>query len=289
MDYYTIDFETANENLSSACSIGIVGVVNNKKVYQKHILINPLQPFNPHNVDIHHITYEDVCNERSFDQIWDEIKDVFNNTIVFAHNSLFDFKVLESLLDRYKIKKPHFKFGCTVKLARKLWPNGEVINHRLNTLSSYLGVSHNHHDALSDASICVDIINRGLKMTGKDTVMELYNSVDLIFGNFDDNFYNTYSFSPVLASYKIYNEDLINKVISYTGKHPILKKKDLDKLLYINGAFPTKTISNKADVLVLFDGYSEQVLNKALEINKKGNIIKIINKKELDLILKYEY
>ena len=28
MDYYTIDFETANSSLTSACSIGLVGVKN---------------------------------------------------------------------------------------------------------------------------------------------------------------------------------------------------------------------------------------------------------------------
>ncbi len=287
MDYYTIDFETANEQMSSACSIGIVGVLNNKKVYQKHILINPLQPFRDANIMIHHITYDDVCNEKSFDQIWDDIKDVFDNTIVFAHNSLFDFNVLDALLTRFNINKPNFKFGCTVKLARKLWHNGEVINHRLNTLAAYLGVNHNHHDALSDASICVDIINRGLKIMGKDTVTELYNSLDLIYGNYSaENFYNTYSFNQVLNHKKIYNEQLINKVVSYSGKHPVLKRKELDKLIYINGGFPNKIVNNKTDILILFDGYSESVVIDVLELIKKGNNIKIIGIDELNLILK---
>ena len=35
VDFYAIDFETANESLDSACSVGIVGV----KKYMKNICI----------------------------------------------------------------------------------------------------------------------------------------------------------------------------------------------------------------------------------------------------------
>ena len=36
VEYVAIDFETANANLTSACSIGIVGAANGETVFEKH-------------------------------------------------------------------------------------------------------------------------------------------------------------------------------------------------------------------------------------------------------------
>ena len=48
-------------------------------------------------------------------------------------------------------------------MAKLMW-NEEMPNHKLNTIAKYLGIDHNHHHALSDARVCVDNINAGLKM-----------------------------------------------------------------------------------------------------------------------------
>ena len=65
-EYITIDFETANSSLTSACSVGLVGAKNGKKVFEKYYLINPEEDFLSYNTLIHGITYEDVKNEKTF-------------------------------------------------------------------------------------------------------------------------------------------------------------------------------------------------------------------------------
>ena len=110
MDYYTIDFETANSNLTSACSIGIIGVKNKKIMVEKYYLINPEEFFSPISTLIHNITEEDVWDAPNFKIIWESIKSYFDNTIVFSHNASFDFGVLNALFEKYNISKPTFHF-----------------------------------------------------------------------------------------------------------------------------------------------------------------------------------
>ncbi|MFA5542920.1 MAG: 3'-5' exonuclease [Bacilli bacterium] len=271
MDFYTIDFETANSLMTSACSIGIVGVKNNKKIFSKHYYINPKQPFDPFNITIHHIDEAMVEDALTFLELWDTIKEYFTNTVVFAHNSMFDFNVLNSLLEYYNIDKPTFKFGCTVKLARKLWTD-ELTNYRLNTVASYLESNLNHHDALSDAQACADIVIRGLQKCQEDTVENLYNTLDLKFGFMNKyNYYNTYSFKGKKNVKKSLQRPLIDKAVYISGKIDKKIKKSLLETIYVNGGFRTNEIDNRLSILVIMDDYLESDYKKA-ETLKSSNI-----------------
>lgn len=272
MDFYTIDFETANSLMTSACSIGIVGVLNNKKVLEKHYYINPMQPFEPFNITIHKINEDMVKDSPTFLELWDDIKEYFNNTIVFAHNAMFDFTVLNSLFEYYDIEKPNFKFGCTVKLARKLWPN-ELINYRLNTLAAYLEEDLNHHNALSDASICSDIIIRGLLKYQVDTVEYLYNNFDLKFGIFSsDKYYQSCSYKSKDNVKKLESRGLLDKVVLVIGTVDKKDKKNLYKSIYINGGFRSLKFDDKVDIIVIMEKLSstDQLLLNEIKCSKSN-------------------
>ena len=51
-----IDFETANEDQRSICSLGIALAEDNEIVFNKEFLINPEEEFDPYNIKIHNIT-----------------------------------------------------------------------------------------------------------------------------------------------------------------------------------------------------------------------------------------
>ncbi|MGL5694720.1 MAG: 3'-5' exonuclease, partial [Peptostreptococcaceae bacterium] len=115
MDFVAIDFETANAQRASACSLGITVVKNNKVVEEKYWLIKPYPfKFDPRNIFIHGIREEDVINEKEFDEIWCEIKPYLENNLVIAHNSSFDFSVLRKTLDLYEIEYPNLDYACTL-------------------------------------------------------------------------------------------------------------------------------------------------------------------------------
>ncbi len=160
--FVAIDFETANQRRDSACAIGLVKVVDNKIVDQQYRLINPQDSFSDINISIHGITPEDVEDEPSFDQVWQELEPMLDGvSFVAAHNMSFDKSVLRKTCERYNIKCPSIKEVCTVKLSRQLCP--ELTNHKLNTVCAYLDIKLDHHNALSDALACAEIVIFGIK------------------------------------------------------------------------------------------------------------------------------
>lgn len=283
IDYYTFDFETANESMASACSIGIVGVSDKRIVYQEHFLINPLMPFSQFNISIHHITEQDVSSQPSFDELWPKISHVFDDTLVFAHNAGFDIAVLNAVLEKYNIEKPHFRFGCTVRLARCLWPKEDIQNHRLHTVAGFLGVQFQHHHALSDAMVLVDIINRGLKIYQVDDVETLYHHCHLRFGLFSrNNLYQTHSVRQYNQKTPIVeNKQLLHKLIAFAGKPGCMTKKQWILLLESHGAFIDKTFSNRCDVLIICSNASHNIIDNAKHLCKQGADLLIIDEQTL--------
>ena len=60
MDFICIDFEIANNNMNSACALGIIAVKNLEIVESKYYLIcPPYNNFDSSCIAIHGITYED--------------------------------------------------------------------------------------------------------------------------------------------------------------------------------------------------------------------------------------
>lgn len=188
MDYVAIDFETANFMLSSACSIGIIGVVNDKIKFEKYYLINPEDFFLENNIMIHHIKPEDVKHSPTFKELYPAIKEILDYQIVVAHNAPFDIAVLRACISKYHLEPLDIRTVCTLQVSRYIWKD-EVPNHRLGTMSGYLDVEHDYHQALSDSRICVHILNRAMKATSTCTVKELYDSLNLVMGRYNKDIY----------------------------------------------------------------------------------------------------
>ena len=95
MNFVSMDFETANHQPYSACSLALVMVKNSQIVGEFYTLIQPETPFFWRNVQIHGIHQEDVRNAPKFPEVWQTIQPYFQkNRLVVAHNTAFDTKVL---------------------------------------------------------------------------------------------------------------------------------------------------------------------------------------------------
>lgn len=158
MNFIAFDFETANYQKHSACSVALVMVQNNQIVGEYYSLIKPETDFHWKNIQIHGIRPEDVVEAPTFPEVWQEIKHYFQaQRLIVAHNATFDCGVLKGCLDYYNLEQPHYLSLCTVRTSRKLFPEFE--NHRLNTVSDRLGITlDNHHNALADSLACAEIL-----------------------------------------------------------------------------------------------------------------------------------
>jgi DNA polymerase III subunit epsilon len=153
--FVALDFETADRGQDSACAIGLVRVEDNQIVQRTHYLIRPPRSkiFFTH---IHGIEWRDVENEPTFGELWSAIDEFISGADFFAaHNAMFDRGVLYACCDLYRIARPQQNFICTVQLARRTW---KVFPTKLPNVCHYLGIDLNHHQALSDAEACAQIV-----------------------------------------------------------------------------------------------------------------------------------
>jgi DNA modification methylase len=72
-DFAAIDFETANSERSSVCSVGIVIVRDGEIMDSYYSLIKPEPEYYSYwNTQVHGLTMEDTMNARVFPEVWAE-------------------------------------------------------------------------------------------------------------------------------------------------------------------------------------------------------------------------
>ena len=153
MKTIAIDFETANEERGSACSVGLAWIEDDRVVRVEERLIRPKSMrFSSFNIAIHGIRPEHVESAPEFPEVMDEFADDFAGATMIAHNAAFDFSVWRSALDVYRQRYPDLSYLCSVKLAQRHWPH--LPSHKLNVLAAHLGLRFVHHNAAEDATIC---------------------------------------------------------------------------------------------------------------------------------------
>ncbi|MGB8699036.1 MAG: 3'-5' exonuclease [Thermosynechococcaceae cyanobacterium] len=153
--FVAIDFETANRSPDSACALGMVRVEDNRIVERSYHLIRPPQKRFEFTA-IHGIVWRDVAKAQTFGELWTNFETFLAGAdFLAAHNATFDQGVLFACCDAYGIERPTVPFLCTVKLARKTW---RVFPTKLPDVCAHLGINLDHHQALSDAEACAQIV-----------------------------------------------------------------------------------------------------------------------------------
>ena len=137
-DFAAIDFETANNERSSVCSVGIVIVRGGEIVDKFYSLIKP-EPeyYNYWCSKVHGLCAADT------------------GLPLVAHNKAFDESCLKAVFRVYQMDYPDYEFYCTCVASRKVWPQG---SHTLDIIAARCGYDlTKHHHALADAEACAAI------------------------------------------------------------------------------------------------------------------------------------
>lgn len=158
--FVALDFETANQHRSSVCSIGLVFVEEGIVVDKYYELIKPVPNFYSYwNTQVHGLLTEDTQYAAEFPELWQDLSKRLKNMPLVAHNSVFDEGCLKAVLETYRLPLHQNPFFCTYRKSKALFPH--LPNHRLPTVSKYLGFDlENHHNALADAEACAHIAMR---------------------------------------------------------------------------------------------------------------------------------
>jgi DNA polymerase-3 subunit epsilon len=196
--FVAIDFETAT--WGRACAIGIAHFEDGEKIEERYTLLNPqiaARRWERGAIRVHGITPDQVIDAPTFSDVWPELVHYAACYPLVAHNANFDMGVLKAEIARAGLMSPTIRYGCSMQLARSVWPKrkrkieDEISvadlrknpeNHKLSTLSEFLGVELDHHNALSDAKASGEIVVQAVRKIGAATLAAAYEQLGIRWG-----------------------------------------------------------------------------------------------------------
>lgn len=164
-EFYALDIETANEDVSSICQIGIAHFVDGCLVDTFCSYVDPEEEFSYINIDIHGITREMVSGSPKVDEVLESIRPTLENKIV-AHHMPFDKASLSKAALRYGKEMINCDWVDTARVVRRVWEEYRQVGYGLSNISNHLGISFTHHDALEDARAAGLVLINALNKSG---------------------------------------------------------------------------------------------------------------------------
>lgn len=157
-DFAAIDFETANGNRTSVCSVGVVIVRNGVVADRFYSLIHPTPNYYAYFCQqVHGLCNEDTMDAPRFPEVWAQIAPRIAGLPLVAHNARFDESCLKAVHDHYGLPYPGYTFHDTLAASRRVLRN-RLPNHQLHTVAAHCGFHlEQHHHALADAEACAAI------------------------------------------------------------------------------------------------------------------------------------
>lgn len=153
-DFAAIDFETANNEPTSVCAVGIVVVRDYEIVDRFYSLIQPEPNYYLYwNTRVHGLTRADTEEAQVFPKVWQQVEPLIEGLPLVAHNKAFDETCLKAVFRCYQMDYPDYEFFCTLQASRR--EMRYLANHELPTVAAECGYHlEQHHNALADAEAC---------------------------------------------------------------------------------------------------------------------------------------
>lgn len=157
-DFAAIDFETANGERTSVCSVGAVVVRDGQIVDRFYSLIRPEPNYYAWFCRrVHGLSERDTCEAPLFPEVWRQLVPRIEGLPLVAHNARFDEGCLRAVCACYGLEGPDVPFHDTLQASRRAFGR-RLPNHQLHTVAAACGYDlTQHHHALADAEACAVI------------------------------------------------------------------------------------------------------------------------------------
>jgi DNA polymerase-3 subunit epsilon len=198
------------------------------------------------------ITNADVEDAPFFDEVYHRMKEFIGNAVLIAHNLSFDHSFLKNECANAELESPPNEAVCTVRLARKLYP--QLPSKSLGNLTKALRIRHRDvHRGLGDSMATAKILLRMFP-----TLREEHN-IDTI-GDLISFQNHPVSSKPFRIIKKILLDDF-SKIPDEPGIY--FYKNTKDEVLYIGKAKSLKERLNNY--------FSNNAIRKAKDIVRKAS------------------
>ncbi|USL27990.1 exonuclease domain-containing protein [Priestia megaterium] len=293
--FVAFDFETANRNRHSICSVGMVFVEDGKVIDTIYELINPQEEFDFYNISIHGIEPKDVEGAPTFTEFYELNRDKFSDRLFVAHYLPFDGYALRDALVRSHLVPVNKRFLCSYQLAKKLLPAQSSYNLKF-LCEQYNIPLLQHHNALDDAKACANLFLALTTEFGIKNEEILTQASSIVAGTYSlDGFRSSYvkgSGSIDFSAIEI-NEDadqthpFYERNIVFTGTLGAYKRKEAAQLVAERGGTPQKSVTKTTNYIVMgefentmLNGNKSSKLVKAESLISKGADLEIISEDE---------
>ncbi len=267
-----IDFETLYPQRVSACSVGMVKYVNGEIMDRYYTLIRP--PFEypgKRGVPltwIHGITEDMVRGEKTFNEVLPEMERFVDGLPLVAHNACVEKACIRDASAFYGVETQldFENIFDTLALSRQAEAKLGIIadgpgSHQLDIVCRRFAISgDNHHNALSDAEMCGNLMVLFQKILKEDTCTE-----SVIDNTPASPTEKPAEKVPVFDMDDIEENPFKNKVVVLTGFSQFDKQVYELKLSEL-GAIIKSSVSAKTNILITGYNAGPAKLQKANEV-----------------------
>ncbi|MFN8578151.1 MAG: exonuclease domain-containing protein [Candidatus Sericytochromatia bacterium] len=254
-DLFFVAFDLETTGLfpvtSEIIEIGAVKFNLDGEVSRFQTLIKPNNKISQESFLIHKISDDMLLNKPVISEIIISFLDFIKDTVLVAHNSMFDMSFISYSLIKNKIDFPDNIALDTRILGHNLLP--EIGNYRLSTLTNYFGIDSSiFHRAVYDAEYCMNvflsIINRFFKNTDKlEEVIKYNKTIDFsVISEENDNFNDIPEIylpikdsikdsSKINITYKRHNGEVLNRDITPIGFLRVKNKVYVEAFCHLRG------------------------------------------------------
>lgn len=309
--FVAFDFETANEDRGSACSVGAVRIENGRIVDEYNTLIDPEDEFSAMNIWIHGITPEAVRGAPTFPEAIGGLFELLQGAeALVAHNASFDIQVLMRAALRYELDVSVERFACTLVFSRKWWPGWPT--YGLSHVVESLGLEDDllegsHHEALWDARAAGLIALRGFEHSGSQSWSDAARVSSIRLGSATTDNYRgcvsrwkgPSSSAPPIRPVRDPeaeidpNSPLAGVTVTFTGTLSHLTRREAAQMVVDKGGEFSKSVTQNTDLLVVGRQDLEKLrgeelsrsTRRAVELAAQGHHIEIIDEADFMRLL----
>jgi DNA polymerase-3 subunit epsilon len=127
MDFIALDIETANSDLASICSVGLIHFRNGEPFKTFSFLVDPEDAFDFMNISIHGIEPDDVAGKPTMREIFPMISSTLSSFVI-AHHTAFDRVALARAAAKYGFPELRLNWLDTARRTPRM---GEICLWRL--------------------------------------------------------------------------------------------------------------------------------------------------------------
>ncbi len=288
MTFNVVDVETANNDRSTICQIGIVHVVDGRVADKWGTLVDPEDDFGHWNVKIHGITPEQVQGAPALPEIREELRQRLRGQVLVSHTA-FDRSAFKTAMDKYNLEQLQVYWLDSAKIARRAWPDKfSRAGYGLKNVANFIGYEFKHHDAVEDAAAAAEITLAACR--------ERDVNVEYWLHEFRIRSANKKIVTPVSTNANP-EGDLHGEVLVFTGRLQMTRKSAVDCASFM-GCEVAKYITGKTTILVVGvqnlasiaspSGKSRKHL-RAENLISKGQEIRIISETDfISLLAKHK-